>query len=507
MSVGSDLVYQALLSVGAVHRGLLLRCQDGSVEEASKSRVLGLKSYGVTVRLLSNYLRQETKPDMPVLLIVLVLLTYFECFQENPKGALQHLWAAIQFLPESEDMSSISNPRNMVPLCDAMLELDILAQKLVPYASSSFSRFSKLTIREADFGTTLSIQNPGNSQQNLVVAERLRLIQLVCGHNKSSRVIWGSWYPTSDRPSRDKLIDFLVEIQQWRANSPATFASSDMVELLDSIPLDMRPLPPPACRFSTNEMALNMLMYNTFVGCSLAMIATTDVDPAPRELESMNLVYQSLCITAGLVESRNDQSENRDKPCDAISMGISVYIYQIARRCFSHAWQQWMVAALRLIGPEGLSNGFTSANALEIMFQLEAKIRLHTSEQRNNIIVHSPLGCIRDRLIPLLLPPGSDGQQLAFYLRYGNEEVDSGERAIQVFAKATWKQDILGKMESLELEVYEAGISGYGVPPDRPQALALFHSWRGEVDKGWHGYLPKDVQDGFLVMEEVSHTA
>lgn len=78
ISAGSDLVYQALLSVGAIHRGLLLGCQDGGVEEASRSRVLGLKSYGVTLRLLSNYLRQEKKPDLPVLLIVLILLTYFE---------------------------------------------------------------------------------------------------------------------------------------------------------------------------------------------------------------------------------------------------------------------------------------------------------------------------------------------------------------------------------------------------------------------------------------------
>ncbi|KAL5347766.1 hypothetical protein ACLOAV_007175 [Pseudogymnoascus australis] len=130
ISVGSDLVYQALLSVGAIHRGLLLRCEDGSVEEASRSRVLGLKAYGITLRLLSSYLSQAKKPDVPVLLVVLTLLTYFECFQENPKGALQHLWAAIQFLPESEDIVSIINPRNMVPLYDAMLELDILAQKL-----------------------------------------------------------------------------------------------------------------------------------------------------------------------------------------------------------------------------------------------------------------------------------------------------------------------------------------------------------------------------------------
>lgn len=66
------------MSVGAIHRGLLLRCEGGSVEEASRSRVLGLKAYGITLRLLSNSLSQEKKPDVPVLLIVLTLLTYFE---------------------------------------------------------------------------------------------------------------------------------------------------------------------------------------------------------------------------------------------------------------------------------------------------------------------------------------------------------------------------------------------------------------------------------------------
>ncbi|KFY81190.1 hypothetical protein V499_00016 [Pseudogymnoascus sp. VKM F-103] len=504
ISLGSDVVYQALLSVGAIHRGLVLRSQDGSVEEAYRSRVLGLQAYGTTLRLLSNYLAQAKQPpDMLVLPIVLVLLTYFECFQENPKAALQHLWAAIQFLPESADHLSVSNARNMVPLLDSIIELDILAQMLVPYASSSFSRLSQLTIREKHFGNKLAIQHHGHFEQNSVVAERHRLIQLVCGHNRSSRIIWGSWYPTSNRPSRDKLVDFLVEIQQWREDSPATFASSDglrMIESFDSISLDMHPFPPPVCQFSTNEIALNMVMYNTFVGCSLAMIATTDVDPGPRESKSMKLVYQSLCITAGLVESHNDQNGNRDRPCDAISMGVSVYIYQIARQCFSQAWQQWMITTLRSIGPEGLSNGFTSANTLEIMFQLEAKMRLHTTKQLPNV-KYSPLGYIRDRLIPLLLPPRSDGQQLAFYLQYRNKEINSSEWAIQVVANATWKQDRRGKMEFLELGVYDAAISGYKILPDRPQALALFHSWRSEVSNGWHGYLPKDVQEGFLQMD------
>jgi hypothetical protein len=393
----------------------------------------------------------------------------------------------------------------MVPLFDAMLRLDFIAQKLVPYAASSFSVCSDLAIMEKPFWNRPSPEYSGGGQPDRVAAEHYRLIQLVCGHNKLSRVIWGSWCPTSERPTRDELMGFYSEMKLWKANSPATFAPCDgldKLEAMDSMDMHLRPIPPPACQLSTSETALNIAMYNAYMGCALAMIGTTDADPAAREWEAYNLVYQNLSLTAGLLESHNKQPGSPYKSCDAISMGISMYIYHGTRRSFSLEWQKWGIAALRSIGREGLFNGFTGANSLDIMCQLEAQLQHHHTSQLLASPGSSPLGNTRDRLIPLLLPRGDDDQVLAFYLRYGNSEMVGDERAIQVVAKATWKEDALGIMNSLKLNVYDSVIAGYPHLPDRPQALELFYSWRQEVEKGWHGYLTTEVQEGFLQKEE-----
>lgn len=112
--------------------------------------------------------------------------------------------------------------------------------------------------------------------------------------------------------------------------------------------------------------------------------------------------------------------------------------------------------------------------------------------------VDSELGSIRDRLIPLLMPRGDDDLLLAFYLRYGDREVVGDEEVVQVIAKATWKEDNVGTILSLKLDVYDAVIAGYPVLPNRPQCLDLFHSWRDAVESGWHGYLGTEIQEGFL---------
>ncbi len=411
---------------------------------------------------------------------------------ENSKGALRHLWAAIQVFRRSEAQLSAVDKANMIPVHEVILRFDFLAQKLLPYATSSFSRCSDLAFMEFPFWSRQPSVFSALTQSDSITTERHRLIQLVCGHNKLSRVVWGCWSPTSERPSRDELIGYYSEMLLWKATSPATFTSCpplDGVHPSCIADFDTLPMPPQPLQLTSSDAAVNIMMFNGYLGCALATISTTDEDPIAREIECFNLVYQSLCISAGLVYKDNGQTPGNYKPCDALDMGISIFLYHGARLCFSLDWQKWTITALHSIGREGLSNAHASANTLEIMCQIATTSNDNLSFGRSIAPAKSPLGSIRDRLFPLLMPRGDDDEFLAYFLRYGATEADSDESIVRIVGRATWKQDESGTMQSLEVDSYHSTDARAMSLPDESGTMNLFSSWRQSVEHGWHGFL------------------
>lgn len=78
MSYGVDIVYEALLAIGAMHRATLLACQHRDLQGAAQMKVLGLKSYGKTLQMLPSHLGSTSVPDILAIMAVLMLLAYFE---------------------------------------------------------------------------------------------------------------------------------------------------------------------------------------------------------------------------------------------------------------------------------------------------------------------------------------------------------------------------------------------------------------------------------------------
>lgn len=78
MSHGMDLVYEALLAIGAVHRSSLIACQAGNGPQAVRFKLLGFQSYGRVVELLPSHLNSNATSDVLASLVVLMLLSYFE---------------------------------------------------------------------------------------------------------------------------------------------------------------------------------------------------------------------------------------------------------------------------------------------------------------------------------------------------------------------------------------------------------------------------------------------
>lgn len=403
----------------------------------------------------------------------------------------------------------------VVPIFDAMLRLDHLAQTIVPYANSSFLRCSDQAFMESPFWNRLDPVFIGSSRLDRVAAERYRLIQLVGAHNKLTRIVWSCWAPANEWPVREELMGFRSEMMLWKATSPATFANptvSDDVgnmNAFNTVPLlayddfdvlgsvaesEFMQTAPfsdfPPYFFASNEAALNAAMYNDYLGCAYTMISITDDDPIASELEAFNLVYENLRIAAGLIERHKnwENSGSPYKPCDAVSMGIITFLSHGAWRCFSSRWQKWTINALRQIGREGLSNGHTVANMVEILRILEANTHYGNADADDMY-----LGPIGKRLMPLLMPRGQDDQYLAFYLKHGLAQFNGDDSSIQIVAKASWRQESDGTMHSLKLEEYDPAVFGNDRQHERPRALELFDSWRQEVAKGWHGYLSNEI--------------
>jgi hypothetical protein len=85
LSFGVDVVYEALLAIGAVHRATLLTRQLGSSQEAAKFRVLGFNSYGRALKLIPQLITRDDPADRLALLVTLILLTYFEVIRSHFK--------------------------------------------------------------------------------------------------------------------------------------------------------------------------------------------------------------------------------------------------------------------------------------------------------------------------------------------------------------------------------------------------------------------------------------
>lgn len=78
MAWQDDLVFKAVLSVGALHQAHLRSSASTALSDARSCQVFGMRSYGEVLRLLSERVHQGDDQQIQSLLVIVILLTYFE---------------------------------------------------------------------------------------------------------------------------------------------------------------------------------------------------------------------------------------------------------------------------------------------------------------------------------------------------------------------------------------------------------------------------------------------
>jgi hypothetical protein len=250
------------------------------------------------------------------------------------------------------------------------------------------------------------------------------------------------------------------------------------------------PIPPQALIFSSNRAAISVTLFNTYLGCVLSRIATTDENPAAQESEAFYLTYQTLCISEGLLGQNKEPSETYS-PYDDIGSGISSSLYRGAQFCFSRTWQRWIIAALRSLGHKGLYGGHVLANTLEIATSLGAASHHQFTDDESNDSSDFYLGPIHNRLVPVLMPRGENDYFLAYFLRYdttkGVEEADDTNS--RIIATATWRQELSGVMQDLNIKMNNSTIAKDLSLLENQKDIDFLFNLQRAVEKGWHGYI------------------
>ncbi|KAL7948169.1 hypothetical protein V8C42DRAFT_343128 [Trichoderma barbatum] len=443
MAWENDLVFEAILALGGIHQASLLSASGLTADSMMQSKVCGLKSYGETLRLMASYTNKGGSTDTQPAIVAVVMLAYCECMMNHINPAILHLKAAAQLLkvggPSDLSLCHVDNRA----LHATVAKLDFLAQSVVPYSQPSLWKDSSHNCDDKDIPNCFSRGPSYQSMSN----ERLELVQIISRFNHIDNVIWGPWFSKSSRPSAENLSRFQMDLLQWRANSPLTFEScSESLAILTDLhePLDELPIPPEPLFFQCNFTALTVALYNNYMACSFSMLSNgPNLDR--NALYAFHYVYQNMRIAEGLTAPALKENEN-------IDITISLLLYLGFRRCYSKAWQKWTIQKLRQCGQQGLLDGNVFANTLENIYhlQLRSQIRMISTPEPS----YDRTGLLHTRILPLLQPRDESDRLVAYYLK-PRATPNQGDVVLHIIARATWKQDKLGNMASVQFDFYD----------------------------------------------------
>ncbi|KAH8812913.1 hypothetical protein F5884DRAFT_751212 [Xylogone sp. PMI_703] len=489
MSWQLDIVYQALVALGAAHHIALGRTSGFDDTSLARHRVNALNLYGRCLTMLQEWMAGEfSTTKYEVTAIVTVLLACFECLMDGTDAAFRHLWSAIQIFLALKAARGDDSPF-LCPIHDTIARLDFTAQLSIPFGRSSYFRTFKTGALERPFWWPSDSYCATSLPLDHIAAERHRLLQLISGYSNLSKVVWGAWYTPDEQPSRIELEGFMSELTTWKENAPYTFTTISghrYPEVNSQFSPDNLTVPPPPLYFTTDEAAVTVLIFNVFLTSTLTMICKQDEDYEKYETTIFHLIYQNLCITQGLLISRENASSVY-KPCESLGIGAAICLYLNCWRCYDYSWQEWTILALQQIGKEGLFNGHTLANTLIILQQMQDKYYDSPASDIPAMAkeTKSPLGPLYSRLMTLQIPSKESDTYVAYYLRHGDGCQNSD--GMQVVAQARWGQDNDGHIKSLKMEYFGDRIAVLNMK--QAEADRVICPWRTSVERGWHSFL------------------
>ncbi|KAF2166472.1 hypothetical protein M409DRAFT_23111 [Zasmidium cellare ATCC 36951] len=437
---GCEYVFLGLTALGNMHRAALLLPMPGENDRSRglDTKVIAFQTYTRALESLSSHI-EEAKARPSILVAVLELLAYFECFAGNVPAALGHIQIAAHYhsqigvqcatTTKSGDRYWPATQTSLDAIGSCLQELCQIRRMVLPLFRP-IEPLQKVTpSAHADSATNIVDAISHDSGMPLSVMLQRSLDSVVKDLDMEA-LIWDPW-AAHERPAApaNDILRLKQRLQGWRTkyikHLPQQLVESDLNTLpdfRDELESDALPMPPPPYTGSSTSSACLVVaaLYNFYMGRAMWSLALLETDESESyETSAYFYFYECLRFVAtqlhgialndGETTSGNPQASDRYIPSEGLKPGLLAMMHIIAQCSPRSSWFQAIVDMIRRVGYEGLVCGEPLAISLIFLQAFETCSGVQLSVQD-----YPPPA---ERVIMVLIPETNGRNYLCYYAR------------------------------------------------------------------------------------------
>ncbi|KAK7883429.1 hypothetical protein LTR67_011251 [Exophiala xenobiotica] len=466
-----EYIYDTITALGSLHRASLLLVAGGSDEnenENAKSRgadtkVTALQTYTMAIQGLSRRLKSKSDPpSSDIVIAVLLLLAYFECFNGNIPAAVRHYHLAKYFFlvwPDLEKKKSDS----LLPIGSALRHLSFVCRVVLPLPITLFGAENSCRLHPDERRRTRSLGN--DIKDGSLMAEYMhQLLDVFSAEEYVADLVWSPFVKDLDSIPMERIKTFLEEVEDWkdRYNDPSLksvaqkypsgLSRRDVDGLLLGMPRQQK-------QQHTYQSALTAALYHFCMARLMWALARIGGNDEAYELATYFHVSEVLHLSdyaeKGAI-GRGPRDHDHWVFGEAVDIGFSAMLFLCGQCCPCNMWRDFIIERLRLIGREGLFNGPAFATALTVLRGFEPVSNNNTVGALHSSMLDR-LGPPESRAVPLLFNE-KDGRNYKLYVlgsSPGRGDPVLGD--FEVVCQAHWATDEDGAMKEPFVEAFGGG--------------------------------------------------
>ncbi|KAL2815311.1 hypothetical protein BJX63DRAFT_430829 [Aspergillus granulosus] len=433
----NELIYNAIIALGAIHRAVLMLSQRDEVDRTKgvDTKVIALQTYTSALPGLSE---QLGKGESMVLSVgVLVVFAYFECFNANLPAAFRHIGVAYHYFQEIASDEALRSSAAMAPIASALQDLELISVIMLPFPS-----LLDAVIDVNSFVPSPEIQPHASAGRSM----HQYLLDIAAADGEIQDLIWNPLAPYFSPPSKERISIFLDRLNQWKTLNAMALSGFDeclsppphlTYQTIDEYPI----LPRPIADLSENK-CLSLALYTFYHVRLFWALSLINRDDTSLELKSYFFLYQHLRVVATSMQIQQPQ----ELACESLQISYPAMLHVAGHSCPNENWSHYVTHTLKQINPHGLFDSNAFATNLDIILTLEKSVAVMTGSKYTQ---QYPPPC--QRVISAFFPQPNGKGYIAYYA--GPEPNEDGEESTRHYplGVASWSSETNTRGVKLDL--------------------------------------------------------